>query len=165
MHHVARYTGAVLRTGRRRETVSSIAWEPSFPGSQRALIPDLILDYEDATIIVDAKYKRHWEELHDGSWQNHETFREQHRADLLQVLAYANLAPRSDVICCLIYPCSPATWRSLANRGRHFHQAEFQTRERRVRLWLSAIPMGLAVSNVAEPFIKQLHKTSYLRNS
>jgi 5-methylcytosine-specific restriction endonuclease McrBC regulatory subunit McrC len=56
-------------------------------------VPDIWLEWETATLIVDAKYKRHWEELQKRSWMNvEEEVREQHRNDLLQALAYANLA-------------------------------------------------------------------------
>jgi len=47
-------------------------------------------------------------------------------------------APRlaSGVVCCLVYPCSLATWGSLVRRGRLFHQSELPNRGRRVRVWL-----------------------------
>src|SRR5208283_3503293 len=92
MRCVARQIGGTLRTGRRRETVSPLAWDPPYLGSQRSLIPDLILETEGMSIIVDAKYKRHWEELQQGGWHDQSVaLRESHRVDLLQVLAYANL--------------------------------------------------------------------------
>ena len=67
IRNVAQRIGGFLKTGRRRETVSPLAWEPPYLGSQRSLVPDLILEMENVTVIVDAKYKRHWEELQDGS--------------------------------------------------------------------------------------------------
>ncbi len=157
VRRVAQRTGGVLKAGRRRETVSPLAWEPPYAGSQRSLIPDLILELENRTVIVDAKYKRHWEELQTAGWHGQtEELREQHRADLLQVLAYANLASSSDVICCLVYPCSLTTWESLLRRGRLFHQSELPNRGRRVRVWLTAMPMCAAVEQVASPLSDQL---------
>ncbi len=50
--------GGILRTGRKQETVAPITWDPPY-GSQRSLIPDLIVDRDDLTIIIDAKYKDH----------------------------------------------------------------------------------------------------------
>jgi 5-methylcytosine-specific restriction endonuclease McrBC regulatory subunit McrC len=67
------------------------------------MLPDIWLEWESATLIVDAKYKRHWEELQQRSWMNvEEELREQYRNDLLQVLAYANLArANSDCMSCV----------------------------------------------------------------
>ena len=157
MRSVARQMGGTLKAGRRRETVSPLAWDPPYVGSQRSLIPDMILELEGTSFIVDAKYKRHWEELQQGAWHEQSTaLHELHRADLLQVLAYANLASTTNVVCCLVYPCSRGTWESLARRGRLFHQAELPNRERRVRVWLTAVPMGASANSVAAPFGTQM---------
>lgn len=154
---VARQMGGALKVGRRRETVSPIAWDPPYVGSQRSLVPDMILELEGTSFIIDAKYKRHWEELQQGAWyEQSATLHELHRADLLQVLAYANLASTANIVCCLVYPCSQATWESLARRDRLFVRAELPNRGRRVGVWLTAIPMGASVSAVAAPFYKQM---------
>lgn len=157
MRSVARHAGGVLKTGRQRETVSPLAWDPPYLGSQRSMVPDLILESEQTSFVIDAKYKRHWEELQEGGWQNQSAeLQERHRADLLQVLAYANLAKTADVICCLVYPCSRETWESLQLRGRLFHKSELPVRGRRVRVWLTAVPMGVSADLVAGPFGEQL---------
>jgi len=154
---VAQRTGGFLKTGRRKETVSPLAWEPPYVGSQRSLVPDLILELENVAVIVDAKYKRHWEELQDGGWRGQtDELREQHRADLLQVLAYANLVSAREVVCCLVYPCSMPTWESLLRRGRLFHCSELPNRCRRVHVWLTAVPMCAAAERVAAPFRDQV---------
>ncbi len=159
MRTVALRTGGVLAVGRRRETVSPLSWEPPYLGSQRSLIPDLVLQLEGMTLIVDAKYKRHWEELQGGGWQQQsEVLRDEHRQDLMQVLAYANLAVHHNVICCLVYPCSEATWKSLADRGRLFHQAQLANRGRRVTIWLTAIPMCAHTSTIAGPLADQIQR-------
>jgi len=157
VRNVARRTGGFLKAGRRRETVSPLAWEPPYLGSQRSLVPDLILEWEDAAVVVDAKYKRHWEELQDGGWRGQTSeLRDEHRADLLQILAYANLVRARDIVCCLVYPCSMTTWESLARRGRLFHQSELPQRGRRIRVWLTAMPMCAAVERVSAPFSDRL---------
>src|SRR5260370_40524657 len=90
---VARKIGGVVRTGRKRKTVAPLSWDPPYLGSQKSLVPDLVLEREDQTVIVDAKYKEHWEEMQRTRWTNlDEEIRERHREDLLQVLAYANLS-------------------------------------------------------------------------
>jgi len=117
----------------------------------------MILELEQTSFIIDAKYKRHWEELQEGPWHNQSALlHERHRADLLQALAYANLARTNDVVCCLVYPCSQSTWESLAKRDRLFHQSELPNRGRRIRVWLTAMPMGVAANIVAVPFGKQM---------
>ena len=164
MRSVARQMGGTLKTGRRRETVSPLAWDPPYSGSQRSLVPDLILELEGTSFIIDAKYKRHWEELQYAPWHAQDTtLQERHREDLLQVLAYANLARSADIVCCLVYPCSQETWESLLKRDRLYHQAELPNGGRRVRVWLTAIPMGAAVSSVADSFGKQMRTGARLR--
>jgi hypothetical protein len=154
---VAARIGGRLKVGRNRETTAPLVWEPPYLGSQKSLSPDLWLEWETGTLIVDAKYKRHWEELQQGAWSSAEaTLREQHRQDLLQVLAYANLAKTKHIIACLTYPCSQSTWESLLNRGRLFHKADLQVRDKVLRLWLTAIPMSAAVDRVATPLAREL---------
>lgn len=150
-----------MRVGRKRETVSALSWDPPYLASQRSLVPDLVLETEGCTIIVDAKYKRHWEELRRGGWTSKEdAFREEHRQDLLQILAYANLAETGLAVCCLVYPCSFATWESLRGRRRLFHKAEMSVRSRRVLVWLTALPMGHAVEAVASPLVDEIRSAS-----
>jgi len=157
MRAVSQRTGGLLKAGRRRETVSALAWEPPYMGSQRSLIPDLILEMEEVAVIVDAKYKRHWEELQERGWRGQdEDLREQHRADLLQILAYANLVSTKQVVCCLVYPCSTSTWESLARRGRLFHCSELPNRGRRIHVWLTAVPMAAAADRITAPFSEKL---------
>jgi 5-methylcytosine-specific restriction endonuclease McrBC regulatory subunit McrC len=122
-------------------------------------VPDIWLEWESATLIVDAKYKRHWEELQQRSWTNiEEELREQHRKDLLQVLAYANLAQTQTVIACLAYPCSPENWNSWRERGRLIHRAELTVGSRAVHVWLTAVPMATYVAQIASGLSEELRK-------
>jgi 5-methylcytosine-specific restriction endonuclease McrBC regulatory subunit McrC len=157
LRRVAQKTGAQVKVGRKRETTHPITWAPPYWGSQKSLMPDLWLEWSSITMIVDAKYKRHWEELQEQSWSRmQEELREQHRNDLLQVLAYANLARTQTVIACLAYPCSAETWKSLRDRGRLFHRAEVTAGPRSLHLWLTAFPMNMGVEHVAAPMTEQL---------
>ncbi len=155
-------TGGRLKVGRKRETVAPLVWEPPYLGSQKSLVPDLVFELEGCTVIVDAKYKRHWEEFQQDRWaaKGHE-LREEHRQDLLQVLAYANLAETATAVCCLMYPCSTATWKSLRERGRLFHKAEMSVRSRRILVWLTAIPMCAAAERIAAPLVDEILKTTW----
>ena len=139
---LARRTGGTLRSGRKHETVRHLEWQPSIAGSQRALIPDLCIVWEDLTLIVDAKYKRHWEDLQETGWRYASSdLRDSHRHDLLQVLAYANLAQTSRVVVCLVYPCELSHWNDLHLRGRAIQSADVPGASRPTSIWLTALPM------------------------
>ncbi len=143
-HQLARGTGGILKRGRQRETLTPLSWSPPYLGSQRYLLPDLVLEREGETIIIDAKYKNHWEELNRESWAGLEKeLRERHREDLLQVLAYSTASESKRVVCCLAYPCREQTWHSLLKRQRLFHKAAVRAGNRRVELILTAVPMGI----------------------
>jgi len=64
---VAKTTNAILRAGRKNETTVPIQWRTSPGAFLRSLRPDIILSWEDTTLVVDAKYKRHYEEWQQGS--------------------------------------------------------------------------------------------------
>src|SRR5260370_20527714 len=146
-----------MRVGGKRETTHPVTWEPPYIGSQKSLVPDIWLEWNSTTLIVDAKYKRHWEELQKHSWANvEEELRQQHRNDLLQVLAYANLARTPKVIACLAYPCSPQSWTSLRERGRLIHRAELTVGSRSLHLWLTALPMATALERAVAPMVDQV---------
>ncbi len=106
---------------------------------------------------MDAKCKRHLEELQTHNWGAIEAeWKEQHRNDLLQVLAYANLAESQTIISCLIYPCTPSTWTQLKDSGKLFHKAEITIGTRALYLWMTAAPMKAAVDEVVAPIISEL---------
>ena len=161
MARVARNGGGVLKTGRRRETIVPLGWDPPYLGSQKSLIPDIVLEREDLTVIVDAKYKDHWEEMQDHRWTNlDEELRERHRADLLQVLAYSTIARTPRVLVCLAYPCREETWLSLRERTRLFHRAVVPTAHRTVDLMLTAFPLSTRIlDDVVDETTKQIVKT------
>lgn len=142
MEQVARQIGGTVKVGRKRETVKPIAWEPPYTGSQRFLLPDVVLSKENETVVVDAKYKVHWEELRTETWYNIEDqLREHHRADLLQVLAYSTTFSTSKITACLLYPCRLSTWESMVANDRTFHKASIPAGNRQISLILTAVPL------------------------
>ncbi len=148
---LSRQIGAKLRIGRKQETISPFVWQPSYMGSQKYLLPDFILERENETIIIDAKYKSHWEELSLGRWHNFaDELREQHRADLLQILAYSTLATTTKIITCLAYPCRQDTWQSLQRRGQLWHKASLYAGPRKVDVVLIALPMFADIPQVVQ---------------
>jgi hypothetical protein len=157
LHGVARRIGGIVRAGRLRQTIAPLHWEPPYLGSQKYLLPDLMLERGDTTLIVDAKYKNHWEEMSAQRWSNlEEELRERHRADLLQVLAYANLARTERVTVCLVYPCWSKTWDTLNARQRLFHQASVSSGARQIQVVLTAAPMAAATNLLAETLARTL---------
>lgn len=134
--------GGVLRVGRKRETITAIAWDKPFLGSQRFLLPDFVIDHPSGPIVVDAKYKQHWEDLQVSSWHELEDqIRSGHRYDLHQILAYSGLFDKPTITACLVYPCRERTWKSLLERDRLSHRASIQAGSRTIELVLATFPM------------------------
>ena len=143
--------GGKVRVARQSETTTPIRWDPPYLGSQNSLKPDVVIDQRDRTIVLDAKYKAHWEEIDQRGWRNvRDDLRSRHRKDLLQALAYGNLPSTNDVTVCLLYPCRPETWASLKERGRTAHVADISSGQRQLSLVLGAVPMAERVTDVAE---------------
>jgi hypothetical protein len=141
---IVQQTGGTLKSGRNRETIIPISWDPPFLGSQSSLVPDLVVEKEDVVHIIDAKYKDHWEDLNTENWYNiGDTIRERHRNDLLQILAYASLPENKEIRCSLMYPCKKKTWESLIERDRHVHTAEISRGNRHIQLNLTAVPFSM----------------------
>jgi McrBC 5-methylcytosine restriction system component len=154
---IARHSGGQLRTGRKRETISPIIWNPSYVGSQKYLLPDLVLERESETLIVDAKFKGHWEELQRGRWgELDDALREHHRADLLQVLAYSAVSTSQTISSCLIYPCTLPTWEFLKREGRVVHRGSLRAGSRNIGLLLAAVPMVARLDEVATELEKSI---------
>lgn len=147
---VARATGARLRVGRKEQTRVALDWRPPNLGSQRSLVPDVVVERSDCTLVIDAKYKAHAEELEHFGWRSlDDVIRERHRSDLLQVLAYSTLFNTPRVVACLVYPCRPATYESLRERGRLVTRATVPAGDRHVELVLATAPMGANAEELA----------------
>ena len=143
--------GARVQAGRLRQTQSPLQWEPPYEGSQRYLLPDVVMQRDDVSFVFDAKYKQHWEELNSSGWTRlEEIVKERHRTDLLQVLAYSTLFSTPKVVCVLVYPCRRDTWESLKSRGRLVHRASVASGHRDVSLLLTAVPFGVTAREAAD---------------
>lgn len=154
--------GGKLRVGRKRETVYPITWNPPYMGSQKSLIPDFIIEKERSTIILDAKYKSHWEELNISRWSRlGKQVRERHREDLMQILAYSNLSDKSHIISCLVYPCRKNTWQSLRERNRISHRASVRSGSKQIDLILTAIPMDSNIHEIVRIVADEIYSPNY----
>jgi len=140
----AKQYGGKIKTGRLRETIVPIEWHPSFTGSQKFLVPDIVIERGEEHIIIDAKYKDHWEDLNIETWYDLEKeIRERHRVDLFQILAYSSMVDKKKITCCLIYPCKKETYESLKSRNRLTHKAIISMNNRIIDLVLTAIVMSV----------------------
>lgn len=154
---ISRKCGASLRSGRLGQTRVALDWRPSYLGSQRALIPDVVIHRDDVVMILDAKYKEHAEEIRFTGWGNvADAIRERHRTDLLQVLAYTALFDTPRVIACLVYPCRLETFQSLRERKQLMVRTIINSGLRKVELVLVCAPMSgeadVLISVLAEVF-------------
>lgn len=151
--------GGTVRTGRERQTIYPISWNPPYAGSQKYLLPDIILDKEDEVYIFDAKYKEHFEEFQQHGWHSAlDKTKEYHREDILQILAYSTLFENKKINVCLAYPCNTELWDSLKSRDRLFHTADITNGVRNVKLILTAIPMNHNVDEITEVLKFSLNK-------
>jgi len=112
----------VLKVGRRYQTSIDISWERLLGVAQKHLRPDFIIERDNETIIIDAKYKSYWHLLdrfawkHGGSAQLEEA-KNSFRADILQVLAYSTCFNKNKIKVCLVYPCRKDEYISLMESG------------------------------------------------
>lgn len=134
--------GFSVRSGRRLQTTTPLFWDPPYSGSQKSLVPDLLLERGDMVLVVDAKYKSHWDEIERAErWTSvDEDLRDAHREDLLQVLAYTTAQTAARVVGVLMYPCRADTWERLLARGQMVNRASVASGSRRVDLILAAVP-------------------------
>jgi McrBC 5-methylcytosine restriction system component len=134
---------AKLTSGRRHETTVRLKWSPHRMGTQRALIPDVVLQRSDVTLVIDAKYKRHAQLVGYGVYGKGEhDWQEQHREDLLQVLAYSSLFDTPRVVACLAYPTPHDQWQTLADQKRVMSRATVRQGLRQIEVALVAVPMS-----------------------
>lgn len=160
VEQLARLTGATVRSGRKEQTRTHLSWNPPYTGSQRSLLPDVVMDRGDLVVIFDAKYKQHLEEIDWVGWrQAEEELRDHHRGDLMQVLAYSTLFDARRIVACLVYPCRPKTYESLVARKRAFSRAMVLGPHRKVEVALAAAPMGYAIDRVAKELLPLIYGT------
>lgn len=144
---------AKLTSGRRHETVVRLHWHPKRLGTQRALIPDVVLQRADVTLVVDAKYKRHAQLVGYGGFSKGEhDWQAQHREDLLQVLAYSSLFDTPRVVACLAYPIPHDQWQLLHDQKRVMSRALIRHGLRQVEVALVAVPMSGSTAEISKVF-------------
>ena len=139
----ARRTGASLRSGRLEQTRVPLAWRPPSLGTQQSLLPDLVIERPDVVVVVDAKYKRHAQQIERLGWAGvDERTRDEHRDDVLQALAYSTLFDAPRVVSCLAYPAPPEQWAALDAAGRTVARTRVPAKGREVELILMSVPLS-----------------------
>ncbi|MCX7223987.1 MAG: hypothetical protein NTW89_14380 [Burkholderiales bacterium] len=142
---------AKLTVGRRHETLVRLNWQPQRLGTQRALIPDVVLQRADVTLVIDAKYKRHAQLVGYGGYGKGEhDWQAQHREDWLQVLAYSSLFDTPRVIACLAYPTAHDQWQLLRDQGRVMSRATVRHGLRQIEIALVAVPMSGRTDDISD---------------
>jgi hypothetical protein len=135
--------GAILRSGRTEQTRVPLDWNPPSGGSQRSLLPDVVLQRDDVIVVLDAKYKQHAADIERLGWHDADrTLKERHRNDLMQALAYSTLFDAPKIVTLLVYPCGVDAYRRLAERGRGHALARIRTTPRNLYVGLMAVPLG-----------------------
>ncbi len=143
VHHEAALTGGEVRVGRLGQTTFPLEWSDPTHRSLGDLVPDIVVRRGRSVRIVDAKYKAHLAELDEVGWHRFtEEAREQHRADLHQVLAYAALYDADEIAAELVYPLRPRTWRELRERGRELSSARLEHKGRTLAVLLRGEAFG-----------------------
>ncbi|MCL4819364.1 MAG: McrC family protein [Vicinamibacteria bacterium] len=139
----ARITGGQLFAGHRGQTIFPLRWDDPGIRSMGHLSPDIVMRRQDELLIYDAKYKAHLAELDASGWARMtDAWRESHRADVHQALAYAALFECRKVTTTLVYPLRPVTFEALRLRGRDVASAELLHGGRQLTLRLQGLPFG-----------------------
>lgn len=121
--------------------------------SMGALRPDVELHGADRIIWIDAKYKRHLQQLAYRGWSGATAdLQAEHRADLHQALAYAALADTPQVDTLLMYPDPAADEAPLAGC------AVVTSGRRTVRLFLAGAPFGFRNAPHKERYLNGLRQ-------
>jgi hypothetical protein len=159
-HQTARRIGAQVRSGRAGSTRVALDWHPPGSGSQGSLLPDVVMVRDDLVVILDAKYKRHARDIDRLGWSGvSESLREEHRADLLQALAYAALFDAPRIMTLLLYPATPVDLRALQERRRTEAIARVRVADRNLELGLVGVPLGGSVGDASLILEQALHSS------
>ena len=151
------YSGGEVFVGRNSETDMNIRWDGFFGASQRCLIPDIVVRRGDQTIIVDAKFKNFKQEMSVQDWTEiPEMSRDEHRHDLLQVLAYTTAYSLKPLCACLVYPVASKLYEELKRRRCLHQHALLSQNGRDVDIMLTAVPLRGDIDDVAEEFATSL---------
>ncbi|MCE5231048.1 McrC family protein [bacterium] len=147
----ARGFGGQVQSANSGETTVPIVWDRRSLNSLGSLIPDLIVRTGEQMLIIDSKYKGHFEELDDHRWHElREELRSEHRHDLHQILAYAALYEANHITSMLVYPMQPSAWDRLARRRQTIITANLRHGGRNLTLALACIPLKLPIDSNPE---------------
>jgi hypothetical protein len=135
-------TGARLGTARKGSTRRPIVWRSPLH-TLGHLAPDLVLQWPDRTVWIDAKYKAHLIEIQQRGWRAvSDDLREAHRADLHQAIAYASLSDTPVVETWLVYPETSEMAEQTSSPLTSY--AELTGSSRKVQLVLAGLPFGFS---------------------
>ncbi len=144
------YSGGTVTCGRKLETVIPVQWDVLWQGTQKSLRPDVVLMRGEEVVIIDAKFKGYWHQIFLRRWEDvQKEFREEHRNDLLQVLAYSTCFASRKITVCLVYACESSEYQSLLERGLLHRCAHIIRKEGSIDLVLTVVPMQGNIDDIA----------------
>jgi hypothetical protein len=136
--------GGAVNTSRQDTSRVSIHWQHPGQKSLSSLIPDVVIETHDTAYIIDAKYKKLYEELDDQKWRElSKDLQEEHRHDLHQVLAYASLFNKPRIVSVLVYPLTDVTYTDLSRSSRLLDRAMIPNANRNLELAIFGLPLSL----------------------
>lgn len=147
--------GGIVSTSRQDSSRVAIHWLNSGLKSLSNLIPDIVIETPDTVFIIDAKYKKLYEELDDQKWRElSKDLQEDHRHDLHQVLAYASLFNKPRIVSILAYPLTDNTYTNLSRRSKLLNRAIIPIENKSLELAIFGLPLTvdqmLGVKEISE---------------
>ena len=150
-------TGGEVLVGRKNETDMNIRWDTRIGASQKYLLPDILVKRGRQTVVVDAKFKNFKQEMSMQDWMDiPEMSRDEHRNDLLQVLAYTTAFSEMPLSACLVYPVEDGLYDELKGHGILHQHAQISENGRDVDIIITAVPMRGNIDDVAREFAETL---------
>jgi 5-methylcytosine-specific restriction endonuclease McrBC regulatory subunit McrC len=136
--------GGIISTSRQDSSRVSIHWSNPGLKSLSNLSPDVVIETPDTVYIIDAKYKKLYEELDDQKWRElSKELQEDHRHDLHQVLAYASLYNKPRIVSILAYPLTDETYTDLTRRSRLLNRASISIENKILEFGILGLPLSV----------------------
>jgi hypothetical protein len=146
----AKTFGGRVTCSRKFDSQSFIRWERTGSDSLGSLIPDVVVETDDDTFIFDAKYKGFLEPSEDLSFNAAiERYKDDHRHDLHQVLAYASMYQTERITVALVYPVKFETWAQMTISEQDVLTGSLEGPGRNIKLCILAVPIESGERGIA----------------
>ena len=154
--------GGIVKTSRQDSSRVPIQWSNRGLKSMTSLIPDITIETPDTVFIIDAKYKKLYEELDDQKWRElSKELQEEHRHDIHQILAYASLFNKTRIVSILAYPLTDETYTNLSSRSRLLNRAVIPIENKTLEIGIIGLPLSINHENGVKEISEQLNPLRY----